>query len=379
LFVNNYVRGATMPGRPDTQFQILLPHAELRIPEKPVDIPPGAYFIWPFNLKLGDSTLKYATAQLFTQLTTAVGQAYFFTETEGIKSEFVLQDDPGVSIQANGAQVKKHGEKIFISDVPTGLDHGVRIRRENGPEIRLILLSRREAANVWKTDLDGSMHLLETEQDFFSDERSIVLQARGNSRCEFTLSPAIQHTLSLAGGALEVQGTGETTHYVGSVPAEHPELKVEKVRDASDVPPVKFGPALSWRPQGVAIAPNDSEFRLASTWSISMPRIVQSVSISNLFLEVAYTGDVARLSAEGHLLDDNFYNGVPWAIGLKRYMPRSGFGPIELSIVPLRRDAPIFIEERFLPRFGDKKQIVDLESVRLIPQYKFRIELVSKR
>ncbi len=35
LFVNNYVRGATTPVRNKTQFQILLPQSELRIPEKP--------------------------------------------------------------------------------------------------------------------------------------------------------------------------------------------------------------------------------------------------------------------------------------------------------------------------------------------------------
>lgn len=378
LFVNNYVRGTTMPVRPDTQFQILLPRTELRIPEKPVEVPSGAYFILPFNLKLGDSTLKYATAQLFTRLNTRIGEAYIFMEIAGIPAEFVLKADHGLSILANGAQVRKRGEEIFISDIPTGLDHGVRIRRENGPEIRLILLSSREAANAWKMDSDGSMHLLETEQDFFSDERSIVLQGRESSRCEFTLFPAMQRTLSLPGGTLDVQGTGETTHYIGSVPGDRPELKVEKERDASEIAQVKLGPAVSWRPQGVAMAPNDSAFKLASKWLIYLPRTVQSPSISNLFLQVAYTGDVARLSAGDRLLDDNFYNGVPWTIGLKRFTATSGGGPIELSILPLRRDAPTFIEKRFLPRFGEKKQMVDLESVKLIPQYKFRIEPVSK-
>jgi beta-galactosidase len=95
-------------------------------------------------------------------------------------------------------------------------------------------------------------------------------------------------------------------------------------------------------------------------------------------LKIAYTGDVARLSANGNLLDDNFYNGLPWTIGLQRFIRKTGNQPIELSILPLRRDAPIFIEKRFKPNFGDKNQIVDLGSVALIPQYKFRIEPSSK-
>jgi beta-galactosidase len=378
LFVNNYVRGAAMPVRHHMQFQVLLPHAELRIPEKPVDVPSGAYFIWPFNLKLGDSTLKYATAQLFTRLTTRLGETYFFTEIPGIPAEFVINNDVGISVVANGALVQKRGEEISISGVPTGLDHGIRIRRENGPEIRLILLSSREAQNAWKVNISGSTHLLQTEQDFFPDEKSLVLQSVKGARCDFILFPAIQGALTLPGGTLDLHEAGETTHYTGSVPEVHPEIKIEKLSESAEAPPVKLGPPLSWRPHGVAMAPDDSEFKLASKWSISMPRMVESPTISNLFLKIAYTGDVARLSANGNLLDDNFYNGLPWTIGLQRFIRKTGNQPIELSILPLRRDAPIFIEKRFKPNFGDKNQIVDLGSVALIPQYKFRIEPSSK-
>ena len=141
LFVNNYVRGATMPVRSNTQFHILLPQSELRIPEKPVEIPSGAYFIWPFNLKLGDSTLKYATAQLFTRIKTRDGEVYFFAEIPGIPAEFVLEDDPGLTVHAKGCTRCESGAKsISISKIADGFDHGIRIRRGKGPEVRLILL-----------------------------------------------------------------------------------------------------------------------------------------------------------------------------------------------------------------------------------------------
>jgi hypothetical protein len=41
--------------------------------------------------------------------------------------------------------------------------------------------------------------------------------------------------------------------------------------------------------------------------------------LSNLFLKVDYVGDVARLSAKNRLLDDDFYNGISWSVGLKRF------------------------------------------------------------
>ena len=374
LFVNNYARGATMPERRNTQFQILLPHSALRIPEKPIDIPSGAYFIWPFNLKLGASTLTYSTAQLFTRMMTRDGETYFFAEISGIPAEFVIQNAPDLVVRADGALVQKHGEDISISRIPTGLSHGIQIRRGKKPEVRLILLSKREAENAWKIDVDGFIHLLETDQGFFTNKQSVVLQSEGDPRCEFSVFPMMRGTFKLVGGDLKEVGVGQVMHYAGSVPEEHPQIKLEKLREAREALPIKLGR----REQGAAMAPDDSDFEKAGTWAISVPRNWQSSTISDLFLKIAYTGDVARLSSHGGLLDDNFYNGVPWTIGLRCFLPRIGAEPLGLRILPLRRDAPIFLETRFQTSFNGKSQIVDLKSATLIPEYRFELEMVPK-
>lgn len=378
LFVNNYVRGATTPVRNNTQFQILLPQSELRLPEKPIDIPSGAYFIWPFNLKLGDSTLKYSTAQLFTRITAQDLNTYFFAEIPGITAEFVIKNDPGLTVHANDALVQRRGEGIYISKIATGFGHPIQIRQGRGPEVRLILLSAREAQDAWKTEIDGSMHLVETRQDFFADEKLFVLQSEGDVHCDLTVFPSVHGTLKLVGGNLDAHGVGETTHYTGSVPEEKLKFKIDKLRKAGEIPHGKVGQPLLWRPQGVAMAPDDSEFQLAAKWAISIPHSLESSTISNMFLRIAYTGDVARLWVDGELLDDNFNNGTSWTIGLRRFIPKIGDGPLELSILPLRREAPIFLERRFRPSFGGKGQIVDLKSATLIPQYKFQMEMLAK-
>lgn len=379
LFVNNYVRGAMMPERKNTQFRILLPHSVLELPERPIDIPSKAFFIWPFNLNLGDLTLSYATAQLFSRITTRDGDVYFFEEIPGIPAEFAVKYDSHLVIRANGALVKEHGGTITISKIPTGLDHGIQIRIDKGPEVRLILLSEQEAQDAWKTEIDGSMHMLETAQDFFADKETVVLQSDGDPHCDFRLFPATHGTLKLVDGNLYLNAVGESVHYSGSVPEVHTEINVKKQRDAGEVSPIKLGPPLSWRHQGVATAPHDSEFEKAARWAISSPRYTLSSTLSNIFLKIDYTGDVARLSAHGNLLDDNFYNGVSWTIGLRRFIQKMGDEPLELSILPLRSDAPIFLETRFRPKFDGNSQIVNFKNAMLMPQYKFQIETVTKR
>ncbi|HTM17847.1 MAG TPA: beta-galactosidase [Terracidiphilus sp.] len=378
LFVNNYVRGATTPVRANTQFQILLPESELQVPEKPIDIPSGAYFIWPINLEVGDSTLKYATAQLFTRITTRDVDAYFFEEIPGIPGEFVMKNDPGLAVHADGALVQRRGEDISISRIPTGLVHPIRIRKGKGPEVQLILLSERDAENAWKTSIDGSMHLLETGQDFFTDKDSFVLQSEGTARCDFSLYPVFHGDLKLAGGNLDSLRVDETMYYTGFVSEAHLKMKIEKLRAAGEVPPVKLGSPLSWRLKGVAMAPDDSDFRLAAKWAISAPANLQSSTISNIFLKIDYAGDVARLSAGGNLLDDNFNNGMPWTIGLQGFISKTGGGPLELSILPLRKDAPIFFEKGRRASFDERGQIVDLKGATLIPQYRFQMEMQAK-
>jgi hypothetical protein len=65
-------------------------------------------------------------------------------------------------------------------------------------------------------------------------------------------------------------------------------------------------------------------------------------------------------------------------VGLCRFSEEIGKDPLELSILPLRADAPIFLEGRFRPAFRNSQQLVDLKGVTLSTQYQFRVETVAK-
>ena len=93
------------------------------------------------------------------------------------------------------------------------------------------------------------------------------------------------------------------------------------------------------------------------------------------FLRITYSGDVARISINGHLLDDNFADGRPWLIGLDRYAPQlvqSG-GKLDLSIYPLRTNPPIFFEPGYEPKPDTPPAA--LQSVELVTQYNMRLKL----
>jgi hypothetical protein len=91
------------------------------------------------------------------------------------------------------------------------------------------------------------------------------------------------------------------------------------------------------------------------------------------FLQVSYRGDVARLYSARRLLTDDFYNGQPWSIGLRRYLDLQGPRTFDLSILPLRKDAPIYLESADHLDFSPNGQVGGLESVSLVPEYELVI------
>ena len=92
-------------------------------------------------------------------------------------------------------------------------------------------------------------------------------------------------------------------------------MQSTEIQSDAEAPPVKTGPAQDWRPHGVAQAPAAGDLPQAAQWSIAVPAGALN-GLSELFLEVSYEGDLARLTANHKLLDDDFYNGKPWMVGL---------------------------------------------------------------
>ena len=101
----------------------------------------------------------------------------------------------------------------------------------------------------------------------------------------------------------------------------------------------------------VAEAPADTDFEQAAIYKIQLDG-----TTANRLLRIHYRGDCARLYANGKLVADNFYYGRPFLFGLWR-LP-AGCKELELRILPLQPDAPIY-----LPREADKTAGEELRSV----------------
>ena len=369
LFVNNYVHNLPMPERKDVVFQIRLPNSTVQLPRKPADIPPDAYFIWPFNLPMGSTRLAYSTAELLAKLDSADSSYYVFFAIPGIAPEFAFDEKTAGKITADGATQTRASGTLYIDGIEPGTREAISIQPASGKTVHILLLSEEQAENLWKIQLNGKPYLILSRADVFCDEATMYLRSLNNSVLAFSILPALA-TEPKANAPLRKSGTdGVLTSYAADVEPRPFDIQWKQTQQPGQAPPVQTS-ALQ-RKIPVAVAPPDAAFKNAAAWRIALPAN-EMTGLSDVFLCIDYVGDIGRLYAGQHLLDDDFYHGATWEVGLKRFAPLAGQN-LTLDVLPLRKDAAIYLSPKARPNFGTAEQISDVRAITAVPEYEVRV------
>jgi beta-galactosidase len=175
LFINNYQRLHPLPERAGFQVKIETSSGPIEIPRAPVNIPSGAYTIWPVNLDLGPAVLRYATAQPLCRL--RAQNTFVFFAWPGIAPEFAIADSDGDSIEAPNAQIARSPGGVLVTGIEPGAGIAIQIRDRKGVSTRIVVLSREQALNAWKASLGGRERLIVSPADLFFDGDRVHLRA----------------------------------------------------------------------------------------------------------------------------------------------------------------------------------------------------------
>lgn len=111
-------------------------------------------------------------------------------------------------------------------------------------------------------------------------------------------------------------------------------IRVERTRTSDKLRTVKMGA------QKVAEMPTEADFAEASTWNLQLPPEI-TANADNHFLLVTYKGDVARVYADGKLVEDNFWNGKPFYVRASNLVGKK----VEIKILPMSPDYPIYLQK----------------------------------
>jgi hypothetical protein len=367
LFVNNYRRNYPLPTHTGVRFALKLLSQTLTLPRTPITVPAGAYYVWPINLDLGGSLLRYTTTQLVCKVRHDNISFFFCFALPGIAPEFAFDTRTVEALEAPGASVTRGEEGIYVTGMPPGTGAAITLCPHKGERAHIVVLTQEQALNCWKMSLPGQERVLLSAADLFWDECRLRLRADNVGKLAFAAFPPL---VTPANGSAILAATGRDgifTRYRLTTSPREISVRWEQTRAAAPSSPVRMG-------RRVAAAPENSDFDTAAVWRITLPQHAMD-GLSDLFLRIDYTGDVARLYAGQRLLADDFYKGTPWIIGLKRFEPELLRDGLELKVLPLRQDAPIYLPRAAWPTFPPEGELVALREVVAMPEYEAAIRL----
>ena len=301
------------------QIKLNLGAETLRIPANGTfTLPKDQSMILPFNFEMEGALLKYATAQLLMKIEDGSADHYFFFTPEGMEAEYLFD------------KTTVKGKNSFKPQ--PGFRSTFTIKTTTGNIVKVTTLTRQQALNA--TKVNGK--LLITEATVLPEEDGADLLCLGKNSVDYVVYPS-------------KQGFKEQT--VG-VEAVIPQFEVKKA-----------GP----RRMSVSFeaAANSSLFTIHS----SLPQVQE------YFLRINYVADVAMAFMKDQLVQDDFYYGEPWIIGLKRYMSDLKDYPLTFYFRPLQWNAPFLrdLPKDAVPDFKNGP-VVDIKDVHVIPEYKFNIK-----
>lgn len=342
LFVNNYQRLQHMPAKEKVRFNLCLPDTCLRLPKEPATLPADSAFFWPFGLDLGGIPLIYATAQPICRVEDQGIGYYVFAQTTGVPAEFVFPSAEVEVETASGEMTFADGQ-VRVANVPTGTSAALQVvRTSSGGRIVIMLLDEEQSRACWKGTLLRRERIFLTRAGLTLDGDTLHLCAEDSQERTIAIFPD-PGTLLLNG--IPAEATADGLFHRFTAPREMSEKKLqvswEQVRAAGPARSIHNGS------QGVAEAPTETDFEAAAVWRLRLPEDVDTSR--DLLLRLRYAGDVARLYLDGKLLTDNFYNGAAFEVGLKRWTPEIYSGELLLQVLPLRRDAPIYLPKDAWP------------------------------
>lgn len=293
---------------------VVLENKDYNVKFPAVDVLDGDFFFVPFNMKCGDSEIKTSLCTPLCRLDNGRKAFVFYSNARPAGGNFAKSSNVVSSDEADGIFYQFEGTASGNEDIVT--------------------LTRKDAENAHKILNGSEEHILITENVMFQDnsDGNVRLNFQSDGNICFKVFPALKNVPN--GFERKPDENGFAVYVKTGCAQKAPAVKFEKVSE------------------------NDS----ASTYRID---VEPWNDLDDVFIDIAYTADCARLYENGKLIDDAIYCGddYPWSIGLKRYGKKSHEFTLELD--SLEKDAKVFIEK--WPDFGNDSSYKVVRDVKARP------------
>lgn len=190
LFCSNYLYKRNRPAFEDVQFQLKFKNETVTIPQNPVTIINGAYFHWPFNLRMDEALLKYSTTQPIAKVKNSGEQLWAFFQDDEIPAEYYFAKAGIKNINTSTGKIKKKANGYFVSALNPGMECIIEIEQKDGTTIKILTLTEEQSDNIWKLENEGVEYLAISESGIFVNNGELTLFS-GNNNQELIIYPEV--------------------------------------------------------------------------------------------------------------------------------------------------------------------------------------------
>ena len=368
IFINQFQRQLNIKDVEQVQFNIQTKeNAILKVPEVPITISANTQFIVPFNLKLGEVNLVYATAQPF-YIHESKKTTYFFYADDKIAAEYVVDSKNIVSIKSSNAVLEKRASTYKINSIKAGLDAMIDIQLNNGKSISIITLTHQQALNAWNFTINRKEYFVISNAQLICDSKNIFLQTldQPNISCSvFDNKNELKFTNATINKTFKQQHF--STYQISFKPIAAKinwQLNGALTSTASqvleDTTSNKFYPLYT---------PKLNTVPKAAYYDISF-----SAAIKTGMVEISYNGDAQAIYLNNHLIADDFNMGLPMTVSVERFKTNTlnHTSKITTLISPFTKDSKIYFEPGIFEKIKNNNLPI-IKSIVFKPEYKTTI------
>lgn len=319
VFLNNYQRSVSLPTRKNVNIEIELMNEIIRFKE--FDLNQNDRLIMPFNLDLSGIMLKCVNAQPLCKLNVDNEPTYVFFSYNN--ANFTFESHLTLDISSTSGSIENKDNNYNLCDVEPSKDTIINITDSNRNEVRIILLDRYSAENCQKLVINEKEFILISEYTYLEDSNELVGLSTKNN--DITILPNSDY--------IEIP-TPLTDNLVKPIT-----ITDHKVTE---------------------------EYH---SWSLNIP-YDELEKYKDVFMLIDYKGDVGELYLNNTLVADDFYKGLKWEVGLKRFKKQLLNGKFELRIKPLKEDAFVALD---IEKVFANGEMVQLNGVDLIPELRYSL------
>jgi len=302
---------------------------DLVLPTGPISVPAGTIARWPFGLRVGDATVRWATASVLTLLPGDV-PTLVLVEDESMTVELAIAGEAPRVVEPSWSPVPVAGADVLILPASAAASLWVR----NGPAGRMLLHS--EAELGWGAA--GPMRA----------------RSRDDEPTVRAYDPATREWMPLGLAPRAVVARQE---------AITPELRSQ----------AEFAhlPADYGFSAGRHSAPTIDDINdLAAIYRLDLPEWAFDPD-HDAVLELDWAGDVGQLRVEGRIADDRYWDGSRWSMSVRDLLLHEG--EVSLHLLPLPADSAVWVPEAAAARRAAARgPLLALDAVRVISRGPWR-------